>query len=150
MLKEIIISKAGFMLYSDYWNKYLSKMSGDQVKECMKIIFNFSETFEEIKSDDLAVEMVATTIIDNLKRDAQKMERRFVTNKVNGAKGGRPPKKKPNSPPKEGKEIECDDFEAFWKIYDHKKSKALAAKSFAKALKVDSLENIIEGLGNFC
>jgi hypothetical protein len=94
MLKEIIISKAGFMLYSDYWDKYLSKLSGEQVKECMRIVFHFSKTFEEIKSDDLVIEMVITTIIDNLKRDAKKMEKRFIANRENGEKGGRPTKGK--------------------------------------------------------
>lgn len=92
MLKEIIISKAGFMLYTDYWDKYLSKLSGEQVKECMRIVFHFSKTFEEIKSDDLVIEMVTATIIDNLKRDAKKMEKRFIANRENGEKGGRPPK----------------------------------------------------------
>lgn len=44
---------------------------------------------------------------------------------------------------------ENNHFEQFWKLYNHKKSRALAVKSFAKALKVDSFDNIISGLNQF-
>ena len=71
-IKKEIIGKAGFPLYVDYWEKYFSQMSDKQVKECLKIIFHFNINFEVLRSDDLAVKMVINTIIDNLKRDAQK------------------------------------------------------------------------------
>ncbi len=40
-------------------------MTGEQVKEVFKIIFHFNLTFEILKTNDLAVEMVIATIIDN-------------------------------------------------------------------------------------
>jgi hypothetical protein len=66
-LKNEIINKSGFLIYTDYWEKYFSKMSGEQIKEVFKIIFCFNKTFEILKTDDLAVEMVVATIIDNIK-----------------------------------------------------------------------------------
>lgn len=92
MLKEIITSKAGFPFYTDYWKSYFCKMTGEQVKECLRIIFHFNETFEILESQDLAIEMVTTTIIQNIKRDAEKRTKQITANKNNGSKGGRPPK----------------------------------------------------------
>ena len=99
-LKNEIINKSGFLIYTDYWEKYFSKMSGEQIKEVFKIIFCFNKTFEILKTDDLAVEMVVATIIDNIKRDAEKRFKQSIASKENGKMGGRPkkPKKvKPNS-----------------------------------------------------
>jgi len=92
MLKEIITSKAGFPFYTDYWKSYFLKMTGEQVKECLRIIFHFNETFEILESRDLAIEMVTTTIIGNIKRDGEKRIKQITANKNNGNKGGRPPK----------------------------------------------------------
>jgi hypothetical protein len=99
-LKNQIINKAGFLLYTDYWNKYFSKMTAEQVKEAFNIIFHFNTTFEVLKTNDLAVEMVIATIIDNIKRDASKRAKQSIASAENGKLGGRPkkPKKvKPNS-----------------------------------------------------
>jgi hypothetical protein len=93
-LKNEIISKSGFLIYVDYWEKYFSKMSGEQVKEVFKIIFHFNKTFEILKTDDLAVEMVVSTIIDNIKRDAEKRFKQSIASKENGKMGGRPKLKK--------------------------------------------------------
>ena len=51
-LKNEIINKSGFLIYTDYWEKYFSKMSGEQIKEVFKIIFCFNKTFEILKTDD--------------------------------------------------------------------------------------------------
>ncbi len=91
-IKKEIIGKAGFPLYVDYWEKYFSQMSGEQVKECLKIIFHFNTTFEVLKSDDLAVNMVVITIIDNVKRDAKKRIKQSRASRGNGLLGGRPKK----------------------------------------------------------
>lgn len=91
-IKKEIIGKAGFPLYVDYWEKYFSQMSGEQVKECLKIIFHFNTTFEVLRSDDLAINMVVITIIDNLKRDAQKRIKQSKASRGNGLLGGRPRK----------------------------------------------------------
>ena len=40
-------------------------------------------------------------------------------------------------------------FEKFWEKYDYKKSRAVAEKSFSKALKSDSFENIMAGLDGY-
>ena len=92
-LKNQITNKAGFLIYTDYWEKYFSKMTGDQVKEVFKIIFHFNLTFEVLKTDDLAIEMVVATIIDNLKRDAMKRAKQAIASAENGKLGGRPKKK---------------------------------------------------------
>lgn len=91
-LKNQIINKAGFLIYTDYWEKYFSKMTGEQVKEVFKIIFHFNSTFEVLKTDDLAVEMVIATIIDNIKRDATKRAKQAIASAENGKLGGRPKK----------------------------------------------------------
>jgi hypothetical protein len=69
-------------------------MSGEQIKEVFKIIFCFNKTFEILKTDDLAVEMVVATIIDNIKRDAEKRFKQSIASKENGKMGGRPKLKK--------------------------------------------------------
>ena len=93
-LKNQIINKAGFLLYTDYWNKYFSKMTGEQVKEAFNIIFHFNTTFEVLKTNDLEVEMVIATIIDNIKRDASKRAKQSIASAENGKLGGRPKKQK--------------------------------------------------------
>ena len=106
-LKNQIINKAGFLLYTDYWNKYFSKMTGEQVKEAFNIIFHFNTTFEVLKTNDLAVEMVIATIIDNIKRDASKRAKQSIASAENGKLGGRPKKKKKPKPnPEEPKETQ--------------------------------------------
>lgn len=93
VLKNQITNKAGFLIYTDYWEKYFSKMTGEQVKEVFKIVFHFNLTFEILTTDDLAVEMVVATIIDNLKRDAMKRAKQSIASAENGKLGGRPKKK---------------------------------------------------------
>lgn len=93
VLKNQITNKAGFLIYTDYWEKYFSKMTGEQVKEVFKIVFHFNLTFEILTTDDLAVEMVVATIIDNLKRDAMKRAKQSIASAENGKLGGRPRKK---------------------------------------------------------
>lgn len=147
MLKEIITSKAGFPFYTDYWKSYFCKMTGEQVKECLRIIFHFNETFEVLESGDLAIEMVTTTIIGNIKRDAEKRTKQITANKNNGSKGGRPPK---DSKPKASQSnVEKEQFESFWNLYDKKKSRPDAEKKFKAALNKDSFENIIAGLEKY-
>ena len=41
------------------------------------------------------------------------------------------------------------DFDTFWGAYPRKQDKKKARTAFAKALKVASLEEILEGLGNY-
>jgi len=137
-LKNEIINKSGFLIYTDYWEKYFSKMSGEQIKEVFKIVFHFNKTFEILKTEDLAVEMVISTIIDNIKRDAEKRFKQSIASKENGKLGGRPKKAKPkqnlskteanNSNLMEnhniennfkGVEIEAvkNNFDEFWNFY---------------------------------
>jgi hypothetical protein len=92
MLKDEIIGKAAFPIYIDYWDKYFSKLSGEQIKEILKIVFHFNKTFEILQTSDLAVEMVVTTIIDSVKRDAEKRSKQSRANRENGQLGGRPSK----------------------------------------------------------
>ena len=122
-------------------------MTGEQVKECLRIIFHFNETFEVLESGDLAIEMVTTTIIGNIKRDAEKRTKQITANKNNGSKGGRPPK---DSKPKASQSnVEKEQFESFWNLYDKKKSRPDAEKKFKAALNKDSFENIIAGLEKY-
>lgn len=137
-IKSEIISKSGFLLYVDYWDKYFSKMTGEQFKETMKIIFHFNSTFEVLSTKDLAIDMVVATIIDNLKRDAAKRIKQSIASRNNGKLGGRPKnsmgylehQKNPTLLPNnndnlnlkskskmETKENILADFEEFWKDY---------------------------------
>jgi hypothetical protein len=156
MLKEIITRKAGFPFYTDYWKSYFCKMTGEQVKECLRIIFHFNETFEILESQDLAIEMVTTTIIGNIKRDAEKRTKQITANKNNGSKGGRPFKRQK---PKITKSIiEDDQFESFWQSYIpvktkdgfvKKGSREKAETAFVKALKKASFEKIMAALESY-
>ena len=91
-IKKEIIGKAGFPLYVDYWDKYFSLMSGEQVKEVLEIVYYFNKTFEVNQSKDLSVVMVVNTIVDNIKRDASKRLKQSRASRDNGKMGGRPPK----------------------------------------------------------
>ena len=165
-IKKEIIGKSGFPLYVDYWEKYFSQMSGEQVKECLKIIFHFNINFEVLGSDDLAVKMVAITIIDNLKRDAQKRIKQSKASRDNGLLGGRPkkddkpekPKKTQDKPKKpnglsENKENLELQFEEFWKLYrpihTGRGNKENSKELFFKAIKKDTLDNIAKGLDGY-
>lgn len=106
-IENEIISKAGFLLYVDYWDKYFCKMNGEQIKETMQIIFHFNKTCEILKTNDLAIDMVVSTIIDNIKRDASKRIKQSKASRENGAMGGRPPKdKKPSKNPPQPKKTQ--------------------------------------------
>ena len=164
-LKNQIINKAGFLLYTDYWNKYFSKMTGEQVKEAFNIIFHFNTTFEVLKTNDLAVEMVIATIIDNIKRDASKRAKQSIASAENGKLGGRPKKQKgskseakPNlEKPKETQLVSINNFETFWSFYTpvagrdgksvDKGNKADAKKSYEKAIALNfTHETIMQAL----
>lgn len=163
MLKEIITSKAGFPFYTDYWKSYFCKMTGDQVKECLRIIFHFNETFEILESGDLAIEMVTTTIIGNIKRDAQKRAKQITANRDNGSKGGRPSKdlkpKKTQPNPNPTPNLLTKDFDKFWQDYTPVKvsdgkvvpkgSRKLAMMAYERARKKYSAENIYEGAAKY-
>ena len=47
------------------------------------------------------------------------------------------------------KEIQENNFEEFWQLYDYKKSKSKAISSYQKALKLATHEQIIEGLKKY-
>ena len=163
MLKEIITSKAGFPFYTDYWKSYFCKMTGEQVKECLRIIFHFNETFEILESGDLAIEMVTTTIIGNIKRDAEKRTKQITANKNNGSKGGRPSKdlkpKKPQANLKLTPNSLAEDFEKFWEDYTPVKvldgkvvpkgSRKTALIAYERARKKHGAEKIYEGATNY-
>ncbi len=119
-LKNQITNKAGFLIYTDYWEKYFSKMTGEQVKEVFKIIFHFNLTFEILKTDDLAIEMVVATIIDNIKRDATKRAKQAIASAENGKLGGRPKKeakKKQKRSKKEANPIIESELESINPVY---------------------------------
>jgi ribosomal protein S17 len=163
MLKEIITSKAGFPFYTDYWKSYFCKMTGEQVKECLRIIFHFNETFEILESGDLAIEMVTTTIIGNIKRDAQKRTKQITANRDNGSKGGRPSKdlkpKKTQPNPNPTPNLLTKDFDKFWQDYTPVKvlngkvvpkgSRKAAMIAYERARKNHSAEKIYEGAAKY-
>ena len=160
-IKKEIIGKAGFPLYADYWDKYFCQMSGDQVKECLKIIYHFNKTFEVLESKDLAITMVINPIIDNLKRDAAKRIKQSKANKENGKKGGRPTEKKPKSESQDKPQQPNDEnlqFENFWQAYIpvrtkdgfiQKGSKQKAEVAFNKAIKKNSFDKIMQALESY-
>jgi ribosomal protein S17 len=163
MLKEIITSKAGFPFYTDYWKSYFCKMTGEQVKECLRIIFHFNETFEILESGDLAIEMVTTTIIGNIKRDAEKRTKQIIANRDNGSKGGRPFKdlklKKTQPNPNPTPNPLTEDFQKFWEDYTPVKvlngkvvpkgSRKAAMIAYERARKKHGAEKIYEGAAKY-
>lgn len=160
-IKKEIIGKAGFPFYVDYWEKYFLKMNGDQIKEVLDIVFNFNKTCEIKQAQDLAVEMVVTTIIDNIKRDAEKRLKQSKASKKNGRKGGRPKLYKEilannkaidneNKDIKEKKELQFSEFwEEYKPIHTNKGSKEKAKNLFIKSLKDNSCEKILNGLKKY-
>jgi hypothetical protein len=155
----------------DYWEKYFLDMSGEQVKECLKIIFHFNINFEVLRSDDMAVRMVINTIVDNLKRDAQKRIKQSKASRENGKKGGRGNKAVANASKSKQKVANLADnenknksesrvivkieselesqFEEFWNLYNKKIGRAETEKKFVLALKKVSFEKLTEGLKNY-
>ena len=140
-------------------------MTGEQVKEAFNIIFHFNTTFEVLKTNDLAVEMVIATIIDNIKRDASKRAKQSIASAENGKLGGRPKKQKgskseakPNlEKPKETQLVSINNFETFWSFYTpvagrdgksvDKGNKADAKKSYEKAIALNfTHEKIMQAL----
>lgn len=89
-LKSLITNKKGFPFYTDYWQQYFSRLSGEQCKEVLKLICNFALIGEQEVSQDFAVDMVANSIITNITRDALKREKRISASRENGKSGGRP------------------------------------------------------------
>ena len=158
MLKDTIINKKGFLIYTDYWDKYFNDMSGDQVKECLKIIFHYNKTFEILLTKDLAIKMVINTILDNINRDAEKREKQRKASSLNGKLGGRPKnqeKQQSNTTKNEKKEkniilpdfIKADLWSEFLAM--RKKLKApnteMALNRILKKLKAFEQQNIGNG-----
>jgi len=158
MLKDIIINKKGFLVYTDYWDKYFNDMSGDQVKECLKIIFHYNKTFEILLTKDLAIKMVINTILDNINRDAEKREKQRKASSLNGKLGGRPKNqekqqstttKNEKKEKKERYSLIQSQFEELWKEYKilhtPKGNKEKALDKFNKLLCKNKFEDIIRG-----
>lgn len=102
-MKDLIINKSAFPFYTDYWQQYFSRLSGEQCKEVLRVVCHFNQFGEQEKHDDFAVDMVANSIITNVIRDAKKREKRIIASQNNGARGGRPSKtrtkpEKPDTP----------------------------------------------------
>ena len=161
-IKKEILGKAGFPIYVDYWDKYFSLMSGDQIKEVLEIVFHFNRTYEVLSSNDLSITMVVNTIIDNLKRDARKGIKQSKASRDNGLLGGRP--KKDGKPKTSNKnkdiskkpilKIEIPDFidAGIWNNFvNHriKKKAPLNENSIAINLKkLEKWENEVVGSAN--
>lgn len=152
-LKNLITNKKGFPFYTDYWQQYFSRLSGEQCKEVLKLICNFALTGEQEVSQDFAADMVANSIITNITRDALKREKRISASRENGKSGGRPKgSNKPErtqSEPKETQSVIETQFESFWDLYGKKLSRPDAEKKFKTALKKDSFENVMAGLHRY-
>lgn len=150
-MKDLIINKSAFPFYTDYWQQYFSRLSGEQCKEVLRIVCQFNQSGEQEKHDDFGVDMVANSIITNVVRDAKKRERRILASRENGGKGGRPAKPRRN--PEKPKETQLVNdglqFESFWNLYNKKTSRADAEKKFKAALKKESFENIIAGVERY-
>jgi len=97
-MKDLIINKSAFPFYTDYWQQYFSRLSGEQCKEVIRIVCQFNQSGEQEKHDDFGVDMVANSIITNVIRDAKKREKRILASQGNGKLGGRPKaEKKPKT-----------------------------------------------------
>jgi hypothetical protein len=156
-MKNLIINKSAFPFYTDYWQQYFSRLSGEQCKEVLRIVCQFNQSGEQEKHNDFGVDMVANSIITNVVRDAKKREKRIMTSQCNGKLGGRPAKgekpKKNQPKPKETQWV--IDFEEFWENYNPVKtkdgmvvgkgSKKLAKIAYEKALKNYTVDQIFDG-----
>ena len=95
------------------------------------------------------MEEIENEIIDCIKRDAAKRIRQSKASKENGKLGGRPPKAKKGDKPIESQSVFDNQFQSFWDSYNKKTSKPDAEKKFKAALKNDTFENIMAGVGRY-
>jgi hypothetical protein len=147
----------------------LDKLSDEQAGKIFKSIYSYQKT-GEITTLDFALDLALTPFLNQFTRDDKKYQITCERRREAGAKGGKQKlanaskskqsvanladsdsksdsdSKKDNKSDSKNKN---EEFEKFWTHYDHKKSKGLAVKSFEKALKVDSFDNILAGLTKY-
>ena len=80
-----------FVLYDDYF-ELIKFLTIKQRGELMTAIFEYAVTGEEVKCEDLSVQIIFSTIRMTMDRDREKYIQRCETNKANAKKGGRPRK----------------------------------------------------------
>lgn len=87
-------NKKAFILYADQqelFNQLSDEMAGKLIKHIFKYVND-----ENPKTDDIIINLAFTPIKQQLKRDLEKWRKRAENSRVNGAKGGRPPKNPKN------------------------------------------------------
>jgi hypothetical protein len=83
-------NKKGFMLYADQ-QELFNQLSNEQAGQLIKHVFSYVND-ENPKTDSLIINLAFTPIKQQLKRDLIKWEASADRSRINGAKGGRPPK----------------------------------------------------------
>lgn len=88
--------KKSFKLYNDY-KKHFEQMTDEDAGKVIKAILAYVN-YEEFPELEGAAAMAFSFIEAQLERDRKAYDRKCETNKVNGSKGGRPPKKTEEDP----------------------------------------------------
>ncbi len=157
------MSKKSFVLYKDF-KPQIDKLTRDQKGELLECIYSY-QCLGEYKADDLVVDFAMGGLISQFERDEHKYLAICDRNKRNGQKSqGRPknpvvpsglsgnpvaPKKPDSDSGSENDSVSATytkEFEEFWNIYPKKKEKIRSQKSFTKAKKVATVEEIMAGL----
>jgi hypothetical protein len=94
------MKKETFIIRTEWWDA-ISKLNEIEQANILKNLFRYHiNSDEELEKISLSVELVWSLILNNLKFNINKYDKRRETSAENGAKGGRPPKpKKPNNKP---------------------------------------------------
>ena len=105
--------KKSFKLYNDY-KKHFDQMTDEDAGKVIKAILAYVN-FEDFPELDGAAGMAFSFIEAQLSRDRIAYDKKCETNKVNGSKGGRPPKKTEEDPAgnKEPKETQQNPEKPF-------------------------------------
>lgn len=161
--------RKSFIIHQDSL-EILDKLSDEQAGKLFKAIKFYQET-KQNPNLDFTLDLVFTPFLNQFLRDEQKWKNVVERNRINGSKGGRPrnpvgylgTQENPEEPKKADSDTKSDSdsknknidsqFELLWQSYKEihisKGSKKEAKKSFLKALKKASFEEIESGLRKY-
>lgn len=92
--------KQSFLMYYEY-EENLEVLTDEQLGKLLRAIFKYEKLGFEPKNLGSLELMAFNFIKGNLNRDKEKYDKRAETSAINGKKGGRPRKEKPNQKPNE-------------------------------------------------
>ncbi len=153
-------NRPSFLLYKSFYEP-IKFLKNEELGQLFRAIFDYQND-GEVKNLPPQLSMAFAFFRNQFDLDQKKYVEIMKRNKSNGSRGGRPKKGEtqhnpenpvgylePKKAEKEKEKEKEKDFERFWNLYDNKKSKPDAFKNFEKAIKFDSVENIMVGLKSF-